>query len=149
MEEFGVGDTKASLGLGMYVIGCECTCLEVRSNMLIIADGLGPLLWSPMSEIPILGRNVPYIATFALYVILCVPTALVKNLAGLLVLRFITGLFGSPCLANGGASMQDMVTYLIEILVRVKSLTVLSFHYCIYHTRLRFGQVVCVELYSV
>lgn len=62
-----------------------------------------------MSEIPIFGRNVPYVATFAIYVILCVPTALVDNLGGLLVLRFLTGFFGSPCLANGGATMQDLV----------------------------------------
>ncbi|KAG0648233.1 MFS general substrate transporter [Hyphodiscus hymeniophilus] len=96
MEHFGVGPTKASLGLGMYVLGY----------------GLGPLLWSPMSEIPLFGRNVPYIATFALYVILCVPTALVDNFGGLLFLRFITGFFGSPCLANGAASMQDMYSQL-------------------------------------
>ncbi|KAF8855471.1 MFS general substrate transporter [Acephala macrosclerotiorum] len=92
MAHFGVGNTKAALGLGMYVLGY----------------GLGPLLWSPMSEIPIFGRNVPYVGTFIIYVILCVPTALVDNVGGLLVLRFLTGFFGSPCLANGGASMQDL-----------------------------------------
>ena len=61
-----------------------------------------------MSEIPIFGRNVPYVATFAIYFILCVPTALVNNVGGLLLLRFLTGFFGSPCLANGGATMQDL-----------------------------------------
>lgn len=40
---------------------------------------------------------------------LCVPTALVNNIGGLLFLRFLQGFFGSPCLANGGATMQDMV----------------------------------------
>ncbi|CZR59550.1 related to FLR1-Putative H+ antiporter regulated by yAP-1 and involved in multidrug resistance [Phialocephala subalpina] len=92
MAHFGVGSTKAALGLAMYVLGY----------------GLGPLLWSPMSEIPIFGRNVPYVGTFIIYVILCVPTALVDNVGGLLFLRFLTGFFGSPCLANGGASMQDL-----------------------------------------
>lgn len=84
--------------------------LSSRDCQLTCTDGMGPLIWSPMSEIPIFGRNVPYIATFAIYIILCVPTALVKNLGGLLFLRFLTGFFGSPCLANGGASMQDMVS---------------------------------------
>lgn len=93
MARFGVGPTKASLGLALYVLGY----------------GLGPLLWSPMSEIPVFGRNVPYVATFAIYLFLCVPTALVNKLGGLLVLRFLQGFFGSPCLATGGASMQDMV----------------------------------------
>ncbi|KAI9892871.1 MAG: hypothetical protein M1814_001030 [Vezdaea aestivalis] len=96
MAKFGVGETKASLGLAMYVI----------------AYGVGPLLWSPMSEIPIFGRNIPYVTTFAVFVILAVPTALVDNYAGLLVLRFLQGFFGSPCLANGGASMQDMYSLL-------------------------------------
>lgn len=47
--------------------------------------------------------------TFGIFVILCVPTALVNNFAGLLVLRFLQGFFGSPCLATGGASLQDLV----------------------------------------
>jgi hypothetical protein len=37
------------------------------------------------------------------------PVIQVENYAGLLVLRFLTGFFGSPCLANGGASVGDMV----------------------------------------
>ncbi|OXV12129.1 hypothetical protein Egran_00110 [Elaphomyces granulatus] len=92
MEEFNVGDTKASLGLALYVV----------------AYGIGPLLWSPLSEVPAFGRNVPYMISFFLFVILSIPTALVKNLGGFLVLRFLQGFFGSPCLANGGASLQDL-----------------------------------------
>ena len=64
-----------------------------------------------IGEIPAFGRNLPYIVTFSIFVILCVPTALVNNIGGLLFLRFLQGFFGSPCLANGGASMQDMVLY--------------------------------------
>ena len=94
MKVFGVGQSKASLGLSIYVIGY----------------GVGPLIFSPLSEIPVFGRNVPYMVSFALFVILCVPMALVDNYAGLLVLRFLTGFMGSPCLATGAASMQDMVS---------------------------------------
>jgi MFS transporter, DHA1 family, multidrug resistance protein len=113
MQRFGVADFKASLGLALYVIGCECRAFMLQDCQLISdLDGLGPLLFSPMSEIPLFGRNVPYVATFAIYVILAVPTALVDNLGGLLVLRFLQGFFGSPCLANGGATMQDMYSLL-------------------------------------
>ena len=94
MKRFGVGQSKASLVLSLYVLGY----------------GVGPLLFSPLSEIPRLGRNIPYIFSFALFVILCVPTALVDNYAGLLVLRFLTGFMGSPCLATGGATMGDIVS---------------------------------------
>jgi len=89
-QRFGVQDFKANLGLALYVLGY----------------GIGPLLFSPMSEIPRFGRNVPYIWTFAIFTILALPTSLVDNLGGLLTLRFLLGFFGSPCLASGGASMQ-------------------------------------------
>ncbi|KAL2067884.1 hypothetical protein VTL71DRAFT_15982 [Oculimacula yallundae] len=82
----------SSLGLALYVLGY----------------GIGPLLFSPLSEIPVIGRNPPYMATFAIFVILCIPTALIDNLPGFLVLRFFQGFFGSPCLSTGGASIGDM-----------------------------------------
>jgi DHA1 family multidrug resistance protein-like MFS transporter len=92
MEVFGVNVQLASMGLSMYVF----------------AYGLGPMLWSPLSEIPLIGRNPPYVITYAIFVILCVPAALVNNFPGLIVLRFLLGFFGSPCLATGGATLQDM-----------------------------------------
>lgn len=92
MEEFKVGKIKASLGLAMYVLGY----------------GVGPLLFSPLSEIPRIGRNPVYIITMGIFVIISIPTALEKTFAGLIILRFLQGFFGSPCLASGGASMSDM-----------------------------------------
>jgi MFS transporter, DHA1 family, multidrug resistance protein len=65
-----------------------------------------------MSEIPIIGRNPPYMVTFGIFVILCVPTALVNDIPGLLVLRFLQGFFGSPCLATGGATIGDLYSLL-------------------------------------
>ncbi|KAL9078472.1 MAG: hypothetical protein Q9157_002593 [Trypethelium eluteriae] len=96
MQKFHLSYSRASLILSLYVIGY----------------GIGPLLFSPLSEIPLFGRNVPYMTSFALFVILAVPTALVDNYAGLLVLRFLTGFMGSPCLATGGATMQDLYSLL-------------------------------------
>ncbi|GAB7352743.1 hypothetical protein MBLNU459_g3095t1 [Dothideomycetes sp. NU459] len=92
MQQFGVSATAASLGLALYVC----------------AYGFGPLIFSPISEIPIVGRNPPYMITFAIFVILCVPTALVENFGGLIVLRILQGFFGSPILATGGASLGDI-----------------------------------------
>ena len=90
-EKWSLGTVAVSVGLSIYVIGY----------------GLGPLIMSPLSEIPQIGRNPPYIICFAIFVILCVPIALVDNFAGMLVLRFLMGLFGSPALASGGASFGD------------------------------------------
>ncbi|KAK2595965.1 hypothetical protein QQS21_006495 [Conoideocrella luteorostrata] len=92
MEEFGVSQLKATLGLSMYVLGY----------------GVGPLIFSPLSEIPRIGRNPVYIITMFLFVIISIPTAFAPNFAGLIVLRFLQGFFGSPCLASGGASLGDI-----------------------------------------
>ncbi|KAK0388633.1 hypothetical protein NLU13_4876 [Sarocladium strictum] len=91
-DRFGVDNVLATLGLSLYVLGY----------------GVGPLIFSPLSEIPRIGRNPVYIITMFLFVVLSIPTALVDNFPGLMVLRFITGFFGSPCLASGGASLGDM-----------------------------------------
>jgi DHA1 family multidrug resistance protein-like MFS transporter len=96
MERFGVEIGAASLGLSMYVL----------------AYGVGPLLFSPLSEIPIVGRNPPYIVSYAIFVILLVPSSLVDNFNGLIALRFLQGFFGSPCLATGGATLQDIYSLL-------------------------------------
>ncbi|KAJ5431820.1 Major facilitator superfamily domain general substrate transporter [Penicillium cf. griseofulvum] len=92
IEHFQVSQMKASLGLALYVLGY----------------GLGPLLFSPLSEVPLYGRNIPYITSLVIFVVLCIPTALVDNYTGFLILRLLQGFFGSPCLASGGASMADM-----------------------------------------
>ncbi|KAL8809569.1 MAG: hypothetical protein Q9223_007907 [Gallowayella weberi] len=96
MSVFNVGSTAASLPLALYVL----------------AYGIGPLVFSPLSELPLIGRNPVYATTFALFTILSIPTALSKSFAGLLVLRFLQGFLGSPCLATGGATMQDMYSLL-------------------------------------
>ncbi|KAM0249851.1 hypothetical protein ACHAQJ_008889, partial [Trichoderma viride] len=92
MQRFGVSELKATLGLSIYVLGY----------------GIGPLIFSPLSEIPLIGRNPVYITTMFLFVIISIPTAFAPNYPGLMVLRFLQGFFGSPCLASGGASLGDM-----------------------------------------
>ena len=91
-EQMGVSSNVASLSLSMYVLGY----------------GVGPLLFSPLSEIPILGRNPPYMVSMGLFVIISIPTAVVNNFPALVVLRFLQGFMGSPCLATGGATLGDM-----------------------------------------
>ncbi|KAF9871075.1 putative benomyl methotrexate resistance protein [Colletotrichum karsti] len=92
MEEFGVNHTEAALGLALFVLGY----------------GVGPLIFSPLGEIPSIGRGWVYIITMFLYVMISIPTALVQNYPGLMVLRFLQGFLGSPCLASGGATLGDM-----------------------------------------
>ena len=92
VQDFGVSQTKATLGLSLFVAGYA----------------IGPMLWAPMSEIPQVGRNPIYIGTLVVFVIFQVPTALAVNFAMLLCFRFLTGFIGSPVLATGGASLADI-----------------------------------------
>ncbi|RFU75806.1 mfs general substrate transporter [Trichoderma arundinaceum] len=91
-ERFGVSPVASTLGLGLYVL----------------AYGIGDLLFSPLSEIPSIGRNPIYYLTYIVYWVLSFPEAVVESFGGLLALRFWLGFFGSPALANGGATVGDM-----------------------------------------
>ncbi|EMG49492.1 MDR1 Multidrug resistance protein 1 [Candida maltosa Xu316] len=94
MTDLNIGRVVATLPLTLFVIGY----------------GVGPMIFSPMSENAIFGRTAIYIITLTIFVILQIPTALVKNIAGLCILRFLGGFFASPCLATGGASVADVVS---------------------------------------
>jgi DHA1 family multidrug resistance protein-like MFS transporter len=92
MERFGVSQVAATLGLTLFVAGY----------------GLGPMVFAPMSEIPQIGRNPIYIGTLVVFVFFQFAVIYAKNFGMLLAFRFLTGLFGSPVLATGGASLSDM-----------------------------------------
>jgi DHA1 family multidrug resistance protein-like MFS transporter len=92
LEDYHIGPVAASLGLSLYVL----------------AYGIGDLLFSPLTEIPIVGRNSVYYLTFVAFWALSFGPPLVRGFGGFLALRFWLGFFGSPALANGGATVGDM-----------------------------------------
>lgn len=92
-DRFDVSETVAILGLALYVWGY----------------GVGPMILSPLSEIPFIGRNPPYAISFSLFAILNIPMCLANNIAGMLVLRFLLGVLCSPALATVGASYADFM----------------------------------------
>ncbi|KAG6354279.1 hypothetical protein INS49_004884 [Diaporthe citri] len=92
MEMWGISQQSASLSLSMYVLGY----------------GVGPMFFSPISEMPRMGRNTPYITSLFLFVMMTVGAATVNNFPGLVVFRFLQGLVGGPVLATGGASATDL-----------------------------------------
>ncbi|KAF7364912.1 MFS general substrate transporter [Mycena venus] len=80
MSEFNVSLTTATLGLTLYVL----------------AYGIGPMFLSPLQELPYSGPQPS------------IPIVTATNMATVLAMRFMTGFFGSPALATGGASMADI-----------------------------------------
>ncbi|TIA15096.1 putative caffeine resistance protein 5 [Aureobasidium pullulans] len=89
---FGVSTVVATIGLTLFVAGY----------------GLGPMIWLPMSEIPQIGRNPIYMSTLFAFVFLNFGVIYAVNIGMLFAFRFLTGFFGSPVLATGGASLADM-----------------------------------------
>ncbi|KAL2851938.1 major facilitator superfamily domain-containing protein [Aspergillus pseudoustus] len=91
-EQFGVSSMVAVLGLTLFVLGY----------------GLGPMIWSPLSELPNIGRNPVYILTLVIFVFFQFSVIYAKNIGMLLAFRFLTGFIGSPCLATGAASISNI-----------------------------------------
>lgn len=92
IEQFNTTPVIATLPLTMFVIGY----------------GLGPMVLSPMSENAIFGRTYIYLITLFIFVIFQIPISLTNDLTTLIILRFFSGIFASPALATGGASMGDI-----------------------------------------
>jgi DHA1 family multidrug resistance protein-like MFS transporter len=90
----GLSETPVSLILALYVLGYA----------------LGPLIAAPMSEIPWIGRNLPYWVSFIPFLIISIVLTQIQdlNFATICVLRFLQGYFGSPILATGAASYDDI-----------------------------------------
>ncbi|KAI3316552.1 MFS general substrate transporter [Xylariaceae sp. AK1471] len=95
-ELFGASAQSAALSLSLFVLGY----------------GIGPMFFSPISEIPRTGRNIPYLSSLLLFVLFTVGAATVNSFAGFVVFRFLQGFFGGPVLATGGASATDLFSML-------------------------------------
>lgn len=91
-DQFHVSQVSAILGLSLFIIGY----------------GVGPMVFCALAEMPAIGRSPVYIITLTVFVGLQPCVIYAKNFGMLLAFRFLTGLFGSPALALGGASLADL-----------------------------------------
>ena len=89
-KDFHVSSVVATLGLSMTVLGFA----------------LGPMSLAPLSEY--YGRSPIYIVSYGIYLFFVLGTALVKNLGGFLVLRFLSGWFAAVTIANFGGTIADL-----------------------------------------
>ncbi|KAI5803017.1 major facilitator superfamily domain-containing protein [Geopyxis carbonaria] len=87
---FGVSVTIATLSLSLYVLGWA----------------LGPLVFSPVSEI--YGRKTVLLPSAVLYAIFLFGAAVSQNITTLLFCRLLAGIFGSPITAVAAGFVYDM-----------------------------------------
>lgn len=102
------GSSIVTGGLGLiqeaYNVSLEVAILTC--SIMVCGFAVGPLLWSPLSEI--FGRRPIYIISLGLYVIFNIPCALAPNIGGLLVCRFLCGVFASSGLSMAGGTIADI-----------------------------------------
>ncbi|PMB70170.1 Caffeine resistance protein 5 [Beauveria bassiana] len=77
-------------------------------SLFVIAYGIGPLILSPLSSLPTLGRSPVYVLGSLAFCLLNIGTALAKNIQTVLVLRFLGGFVGSAPISVGGASLMEI-----------------------------------------
>lgn len=116
--EIGFLSLSVYIGLAIYTPGIDQIMKDFAISeevallpmvLFVIAYGIGPLFLSPITEHYKIGRNPVYIITLFLFAILQLPTAIAKNIASLCILRFLSGIFASPVLATGAASVCDII----------------------------------------
>ncbi|CCH40683.1 Cycloheximide resistance protein [Wickerhamomyces ciferrii] len=93
-KDLNVNTTVATLPLALFVVGY----------------GTGPLLFGPLTENPKIGRMPVYFGTTFIFMILQIPTALVKNITGFCILRFLAGFFAAAPIGIGPAAICDVLT---------------------------------------
>ncbi|KAI1146709.1 MFS general substrate transporter [Nemania diffusa] len=88
--EFGQSDLVATVGLSTFVLG--------------IASG--PLFLGPLSEF--YGRRPIYLASWTMFLVWLIPSAVARNTATMLTVRFIDGFAGSAFLSVAGGTVSDV-----------------------------------------
>lgn len=89
---FGNSRIVSVLGLSTFVLGIA----------------FGPMFFSPLSEF--YGRRPIYLVSWTLYVIWIIPQAVARNVATIIVGRFLDGFAGSTFLAVSGGTVGDLFT---------------------------------------
>ncbi|EIN07969.1 MFS general substrate transporter [Punctularia strigosozonata HHB-11173 SS5] len=89
-KEFGVGREVTELVTALFLAGF-CA---------------GPLIWAPGSEL--FGRRPIFILSLFLFMIFQIGCALAQNIATIIVIRFLTGVFSASPLTNAGGVIADI-----------------------------------------
>lgn len=85
MVSFGISQTRATLGLTLYVL----------------AYGMGPMFLAPLQDMASIGRNPVYIGGLAAFLLFNTAIIEAPNSSTVLAFRFLSGFVGSPALATG------------------------------------------------
>lgn len=108
VQVLGADRTVAELGKTLL---CTLTGLKLAcsgTSLYLFGLAIGGMIFSPIGEIPQIGRNHVYIPTVVLYILFQLPILLSDKMAVILVFRFLTGMLASPTLSLGEGSVADL-----------------------------------------
>lgn len=75
-------------------------------SLYVLALAVGPMLAGPSSEV--LGRKAVYLVSIPIFALFILGSGFSQNLASLIICRFFAGVFGSPGLSIGSATVADV-----------------------------------------
>jgi len=90
MHDFSVSEEVALLPFSFYVLGLA----------------FGPMISSPISET--FGRRFVYLTSVPVFALFIMGSGFAQSIATLIVCRFFAGLFGSPALSIGSATISEV-----------------------------------------
>lgn len=90
MEEFHIGETPATLGTSLFVMGFA----------------FGPVVWGPLSEL--YGRKTVLLPSSFGYFCFCFMVGAAKDIQTIMICRFFAGFVGAAPLVASPAAMADM-----------------------------------------
>lgn len=90
IDDWGIGRQLGILGVTTYLLGMAC----------------GSVVLAPLSEM--YGRRPVYVIALGLFVIFVLPCALAKNIATILVFRFIGAFCAAAMISNAPGTVNDI-----------------------------------------
>jgi MFS family permease len=104
-----------TLASSIYVPGREDVMRDLGASRIVavlpysiyvLALAVGPMLAGPSSEV--LGRKAVYLVSIPIFALFILGSGFSRNVGSLIVCRFFAGVFGSPGLSIGSATVADI-----------------------------------------
>lgn len=86
--------------------GVSAELVTADVSLFVLAFAVGPVIWGPLSEL--YGRQVVFAVTYAGVTLFSGAGLASKNIATLLVLRFLSGAFGASAITNAAGVIADL-----------------------------------------
>ena len=86
--------------------GCSIEVFIVGVSLFVLGFAIGPAFWAPLSEF--FGRQYLWIISHVAMVAFIAGSAGSQNVATLLVLRLLAGIFGGSPVVNAGGAIADI-----------------------------------------